>query len=197
MRVIVGVSGFNKSGKSTLATYLEREKGFLYLSVRNFLNEKIIQSEKENPRNLIPDDRDSLIFMGNELRVKYSPSYIADELIKRAKESDRDCVVESLRNPSEIEALREITNVQVGILWVERDTEQRLQGNIQAGGKETEISTFVQKDKIEMESNDPTKQNLLKCKEMAEYKLINNWEKERLYEQVDWVLNDIRNKKNG
>ena len=65
------------AGKGTLADYLVKERGFKHLSVRAFLTEEVLQ------RGLAVN-RDNMIMVANDLRAKFGPGCIVDELCKRA-----------------------------------------------------------------------------------------------------------------
>jgi len=55
------------------------------------------------------------------------------------------------------------------------------------------FETFVADEAREMNTNDPNKQNLRKCIEMADFVFDNSGSKQALYKQIDEVLKKIIN----
>jgi len=47
-----------------------------------------------------------MVEVANDLRAQHGPAYIVEQLYNRACESGKDCVIESLRTPGEVELLK-------------------------------------------------------------------------------------------
>src|SRR3990167_3280720 len=92
---IVGITGMSGAGKGAVVEIL-KQRGFKHYSASGYLLEEIIKLN-------MPQNRDSLIFMGNKLREQFGPGYVAEELIKKAKNGDGMAIVESIRTPGEVE----------------------------------------------------------------------------------------------
>ncbi|MCS6935935.1 MAG: AAA family ATPase, partial [Chitinophagales bacterium] len=97
--LIIGITGTLGAGKGTIVEYLTRKHGFAHYSVRGYLVQKLREQGREV-------NRDTMVAMANELREKNSPSFIAEELLREARASGRNCVIESIRTVGEVEALR-------------------------------------------------------------------------------------------
>ncbi|MDP4282345.1 MAG: AAA family ATPase [Bacteroidota bacterium] len=183
--IILGITGTLGAGKGTIVDYLKREKGFTHFSVRSFLLEKIREAG-------LPENRDSMYELANKLRAKNGPSYVIDQLYLKARESGRNCIIESIRTTGEIESLREKEHFY--LLAVDADPEIRYQRILLRHSETDAISreTFMNNEYREMRSTNPGEQNLRKCIEMADFLLTNNGTKEDLDHQVEKILSVIQ-----
>ncbi len=137
-------------------------------------------------------NRDTLVATANELRAKNSPSFIAEELFREAKESGNDCIIESIRTLGEVNALHAKGNFS--LFAVDADQKLRYKRIVDRASETDKVSyeTFVQNEEREMSSNDPNKQNISACIQLADYKFSNNGTLEELYTEVDLVLKKIK-----
>src|ERR1700749_1655324 len=95
--MIIGLTGKNASGKGEVAKFLQ-ERGFQFSSLSDVLREEL------KNRHLTPT-RDHLTHVGNELRSKYGAGVLAERILRTLAES-QNYVVDSFRNPAELEAFR-------------------------------------------------------------------------------------------
>jgi dephospho-CoA kinase len=178
---IIGITGTLGAGKGTIVEYLVRNRGFAHYSVRTYLIEEI------ESRGM-PVNRDSMVSVANELRAKNGSSYIIEELYKIAQQHQQNCVIESIRTPGEAESLSDKGNFC--LIAVDADPEIRYQ-RISLRASETDhisYETFLENEKREFTSDDPNKQNLKKCIEMAAYVISNNAGLDNLYLQIEEIL---------
>lgn len=184
--MIIGLTGTLAAGKGTIVEVL-KEKGFKHFSVREFISDEIKKRGLEV-------NRDNMIEIGNKLREENSPSYMAERLFERAK-NEKDSIIESLRTVGEIEALRK--NPGFVLFAVDADINKRYQRAIARKSSTDFVSfeEFQKKEGIEMNSDDPNKQNLSKCILLADYKFENNGTVEELKREVERILNRIENLK--
>lgn len=183
--IIIGITGTLGAGKGTIVEYLTNNKGFKHFSARAFLIEEIEKRGLEN-------NRDSMVLVANDLREKNSPSFVADELFKRALESGNNCVVESLRTSGEIESLRKKGNFT--LLAVDADPKVRYERIIKRSSSTDNVSfeKFLADEQREMESTDPNKQNLKKCIEIADFVINNDGTLEELNSKLEEILKIIK-----
>ncbi|MCF8230094.1 MAG: AAA family ATPase [Bacteroidales bacterium] len=180
--IIIGITGTLGAGKGTIVEYLVKNRNFLHFSVREYLAGEI-------KNRGLPVNRDTLTTVANELREKNTPSYIIDELYKEALTSNKNCVIESIRTPGEVESLRSMGHFY--LFAVDADPVLRY-NRIKQRNSETDhvtYETFLANEKREMSSNDPNKQNLQKCREMADFVIQNESSIEDLHGQVELILN--------
>ncbi len=181
--MIIGISGTLGAGKGAVVEFLLR-KNFKHYSVRAFLTEEILKRGLEVSRN-------SMVVVGNDLREKFGVSYIVEELYKRALVDGGNCVIEGIRYPEEVEALKKKKDFV--LFAVDADVEARYSRIIERASAMDKISfdEFVMNEQREMGSSDSTKQNLRKCIGMADYKFKNDWTIDELYRKVGAVLEKI------
>ncbi len=132
-----------------------------------------------------------MVAIANDLREKYGASYLAERLYDKARKAGSKSVIESLRNPKEVESLKKKGSFY--LLATDADPKIRYQ-RIRKRGSETDKITyqeFIANEKREMSTHDKNRQNLSKCINMAEYQLENNGTIRQLHQRIEKILNDI------
>ena len=183
LSMIIGIAGMLGAGKGTVVNYL-LTRGFKHYSVRAYLMEEIV-------RRGLAVNRDNMVLVANDLRARSGPGYIVEELYKKAMKIGGDCVIESIRCVGEIEALRRKGGFV--LFGVDADVEIRYARIVERGSLTDRVSfdKFVRQEQFEMSSDDPTKQNLRACIEMADYRFKNDWTIADLQKRVAAVLGKI------
>ncbi len=182
--IIIGITGTLGAGKGTIVEYLKEKKGYDHYSVRKYLLEEIC-------RRGLPENRDSMVLVANDLRSKHGASFITDQLYIEAAEKGKNCIIESIRTPGEIFSLRGKTNFF--LFAVDAKPEIRYQRIRQRQSETDEISyaTFLENEQREMNTNDPNKQNLSACIRLSDFVFRNDEKKEDLFLAVEKVLYEI------
>jgi len=182
--IIIGITGTLGAGKGTIVDYLVKKKGFAHFSVRKFLLEKIRESG-------MPENRDSMFNLANELRAEHGPSYVVDQLYEEAKKSGKNSIIESIRTTGEIASLKKKGTFY--FFAVDADPPIRYD-RIQLRKSETDsvtFETFRQNEQRESVSSDPGVQNLEACIREADFVFLNKGTMEELYHQIDSVLKKL------
>ncbi len=125
---IVGLVGPIASGKSVVARYFNSQ-GFFLTSLSDRVREEALA------RNL-PPIRENLQNIGNELRRNYGNSVLAKLTFDSLPESAPFVVIDSIRNPGEIELLRQES--RTFILGITASSELRLQWYLERAKKRHE-----------------------------------------------------------
>ena len=181
---IIGITGTLGAGKGTIVDLLKGEYGYAHYSVRDYLIEVIHNRGMEI-------NRDSMTMVANELRANNSPSFITDELYKKAVKNNTNCIIESIRTPGEIDSLR--SKGKFYLFAVDADSRVRFD-RIQIRKSSTDnvdYKTFVANEEREMNTDDPNKQNLAKCISMADFVFNNNGGLTELNNKIREVINSI------
>jgi dCMP deaminase len=177
--MIIGLTGRNGSGKTAVAEYLT-SRGFEYHSLSDEIRREIRDRGLEITRDL-------LIEVGNELRSKFGPGILAERIL-RSLESDRNYVVDSIRNPSEVEVLKRRRDFS--LLAVEADQQTRFERS-RSRGRERAAQTleqFIEEEARELDSDDPASQQLNETQSKADLIVSNNGTLEELHRQLDALL---------
>ena len=182
--ITIGITGTLGAGKGTIVDYLQKEKGFSHYSVRAFLIDEIKARGMEV-------NRDSMTLVGNDLRAQHSPSWIIEQLYQQAQASGKNCIIESIRTPGEVDALRSKPNFY--LFAVDADPRVRYDRAVLRGSETDHIDydTFLANEQREMDNADPNKQNLKYCIQQADYCFDNNGTIDDLNQQVEQVLGKI------
>jgi len=180
---VIGITGTCGAGKGTIVEYLIEKKEFVHYSAREFI-------VKEIKKRGMDVNRDSMRIVANDLREKNGPAFIIEELYKKAIKSRKNCIIESVRCPGEIDSLE--TKLDFELWAVNADSMIRYDRAFLRGGSTDNVDyeTFLEQEKSEMNNTDPFKQNLFLCMKRAKYVFNNDSDVNSLYKQVDEVLEE-------
>lgn len=177
--MIIGLTGKFAAGKGTVAEQLVA-RGFRYHSLSDVLREELAARG-------IPESREALTVVGNELRTDGGPDVLARRIQARLQDGG-DHVVDSIRNPAEVDALREVPGFF--LLGVDADRTTRFE-RLRARGRQgdpTSFEQFVALEDRETHSVDPTSQRLAATFDLADEIVRNDGAIEALEAAVLEVL---------
>lgn len=180
--MIIGLTGTNGAGKGTVAEIL-REKGFEYTSLSDELR---IELKKKGKEAVL----DNLIAIGNELRKKEGPGTLSKRVLKRIGDKEGNFIVDSIRNPAEIEELKK--NKRFILIAVDAPIELRYE-RIKARKRASDFVSFEkfrEQEEVQLKGG-KTGQQLLNCINLADHRIINDGTKEELKKKVDDILGGL------
>jgi dCMP deaminase len=177
--MIIGITGKNGAGKGEVAGFLV-VSGYEYYSLSDILRDELGARKKKT-------SRENLISIGNELRQKYGAGVLAERAMDKIG-IDAHAVVDSIRNPFEVEALRR--RKDFFLISVEADPEIRFKRTLarKRDGDPKTYEDFLSVEAREAQTPDPTTQQMNRTAEMADAAVYNNGTKEELHEQVREVV---------
>jgi dCMP deaminase len=177
--MIIGLTGKNASGKTAVSEYL-KSRGFEYYSLSDEIRD-------EARRRGLEINREILIEVGNELRERFGPGVLAERVLRNLG-SDHNYVIDSIRNPHEVEVLRRRSDFT--LLALEADQTTRFERS-RARGRESAAQTFQQffeEEARELDSGNPANQQLHATRQKADMVVNNDGTLEELHRQLDELL---------
>ena len=177
--MVIGLTGTNGSGKTAVGDFL-KSRGFSYHSLSD-------EIRRELEREGRPASRENLIEMGNRLRRELGPAVLAERARGRL-EPGRNAVVDSVRTPAEVEALRALPDFH--LLHVDAPVEVRFERARRRQDARTPrtLDQFQAEEQRETESDDPAAQQLRACQALAGEKLVNNGTIEALEARIEELV---------
>ena len=182
--MIIGLTGKNAAGKGELAEYL-KSKGFAYFSLSDALRD-------EATKQGLDHSRDVLIKLGTEMREKFGNSILAVKINETIAElKNKDIVVDSIRNPGEIEELRK--NDGFILIGVHTDSKIRFERLVKRGrlGDAQTFEEFVEHEKKE-NNNEGSGQQLDRCMGMADKIIDSNGTIEEANKDLDSYMDSLK-----
>ncbi|MEE2630250.1 MAG: AAA family ATPase [Candidatus Thermoplasmatota archaeon] len=173
--MLVGLTGRNASGKSTLVEWFS-SKGLRSVScsdsIRTWLHDQGIDSTRE-----------ALIEGGRELRRRGGSGILAEMLLEIL--DGEDAVVDSIRTPAEVAALRSRGDfILIEVRASEDSRWERMVGRGRSGDP-NEKSVFLEQEAAESHAEDEAGQALVATGKMADIRIDNDGTIEDLEEKLE------------
>jgi len=181
--MIIGLTGKNAAGKGELANHLKND-GFVYFSLSDAVRD-------EATKQSLDHSRDVLIRLGTEMREEFGNGILAAKINEKISIlQNKDIVVDSIRNPGEIEELRK--NDSFILIGVHTDAKIRFERILRRGrvGDSKTYKEFEEHEKKE-NNNEGAGQQLDKCMGMADKVINSNGAVDEANKYLDGYLNKI------
>lgn len=180
--IIIGLTGRNASGKTTAGQALAA-RGFQYLSLSDVIRE-------EAKRRELPDVRENLTALGNELRERFGPGALAELTVSRMQ-PDRNYAVDSIRHPAEVMTLRKAGAFSLFHVFAPLEARfQRALVRDRAGDART-LQDFIRQEEREFASSNAAAQQLLETERLANRVIENNGTLEEFAAQLAGALREL------
>ncbi len=183
--MIIGLTGKNASGKGEVAQVL-KDGGFYYLSLSDLLRDELAQRKLEVTR-------ENLIQVGTELRQRYGGGVLADRALQKI-DVDKNYIVDSIRNPREVEVLRRLKSFRLVHVTALTDSRFNRIKSRNREGDPSNLDEFKTLEEREAASADPNAQQLDETAKLADIELENNQGLEELRERVKEVVRALAKK---
>lgn len=184
-KVILGLVGELAAGKGTIVDYLKKNHSAVSFRFSDPLRKTLdlydLKISRDNMQNL------STILRGN-----FGENLLARAMTKQAKESPKDLiVVDGVRRFTDIENFTELSEFNLVYITAEAKTryDRYIKRNENIGDDSLSFEDFNTKDQAEADKQVP------EVGKQAKFKIDNNGTLDQLYEQVEDILNKIRNSK--
>lgn len=181
--LVIGITGTNGAGKGTVVEYLVKEKGFVHFSVSSYLTQVLKDKNKEI-------NRDNMREIANKIREKFGAEYVVKILFNKAIKSQKNAVIESIRNIKEAEFIKKNKGFLFAVDAPTRIRYQRIK--FRSSEKDNvNYKEFLEQERKEMENKNPNHQNLKACVKIADYQFKNDGTIKELYEKIKKAIKDI------
>ena len=173
--MLIGLTGRNASGKSTIVNWFSN-KGLKTSSCSNSIRAWLAEQD-------IEPTRDALIEGGRELRRKGGAGVLAEMLLEIL--DGEDAVIDSIRTPGEVEALRKRDDFI--LIEVRANTEtrwERLQSRARPGDP-LDKGTFIEQENAEAVAKDAAGQALNATAELADLVILNDGTEQELLSDLE------------
>jgi len=177
--MIIGLTGKNGAGKTAVCDYL-RARGFEYASLSDAIRVEIRRRGEEVTR-------EKLIEMGIEMREKGGAGILAKRVLA-SLESEHNYVIDSIRNPAEVEVLRRRPDFSLFVIDALEKT--RFERSL-IRARENTAATFEQfmaEEERELRSENPAAQQLVATMALANKVIENNGTIETLHYKLNAIL---------
>jgi dCMP deaminase len=158
-----------------------RERSFAALSLSDVIREELAARG-------LAETRERMIETGRELRARFGEAVLAQRLLTRVQ-SDRNTVVDSIRHPAEVAALR-AASPRFRLIWVDAEPGARL-GRLRSRGRGGDPATREDLERLEgreLGGADPAGQQLLAVQALADDVIRNDGSLDELHAALQEVL---------
>ncbi len=179
----IGLTGYLATGKGVVSDLLKK-KDFSYASLSDVVREEATAQNLEHTR-------ENLIKVGNQLRSDNDAGYFARKIAEKvATESDKDWVIDGIRNPLEAKELQKLNGFYlIGITSSPETIVKRVLSRKRDGDSMTE-EKILEKLDIEKGKGQPADgQQVAKCIEMSDYLVVNEGNVDDLKIKVEHFFN--------
>jgi dCMP deaminase len=180
--MILGVAGPNGAGKGEVVAFL-KARSFYPLSLSDVIRDVLREQGLE-------ETRERMIETGRALRAAHGPAVLAERL-RQGIRPDRHYVIDSIRHPAEVAALRSL-GARFRLLWVDAEPALRFERLCARGrsGDPRSLAQLLDLEGRERGSHDAAAQQLDAVEKLADARLRNEGPLAVLHEQLQRLLEE-------
>jgi len=179
--MILGLSGPYAAGKGEVMAYLE-QRSFYPLSLSDVIRDVLAERGES-------ETRERMIETGTRLRTEHGEGVLAERLLAKMA-PDRNYVVDSIRHPAEVAALR-AGSPEFKLVWVDADPATRfarVQRRARPGDPETLERLHELEGREQAGDGKAAGQQLAAVKALADFTVHNEGDRETLEREIQAVL---------
>jgi len=186
---VIGITGTLASGKTSVKDFFLSHFSSYFVSLSDIIKEELMKEGKELKRG-------NFIEKGNELRKKYGNQILVEvaTLTLPEKIEKQLLIIDGIRNPGEVEFLREKFGRDFVLIAVDAPKELRFKRLLERG-KEGDPKTFEEFLKIEEvdlgKSQPEYGQKVEECLKLADYLIVNDGSIDELNKKVEEISKAI------
>ena len=198
-RRIVGITGSFGSGSTTVAEIFRDRYKYRLLKVSDLLKKKAKKQGISGLEASAPfyKKRRILQDLGNGLRLKYGRGYLIQELLTIAEKENinESIVIDSIKNPGEIDELKNHPNTYVMAVNASEDIRWK---RVQEDKYQNHLIEFKEDDRRDKNEDLDHGQNVQKCVDLADIYIYNEKhrestkEKEQFKQKIDKYVKLIK-----
>jgi dephospho-CoA kinase len=185
--MIIGLTGTMASGKDAVADILKK-KGYIYLSLSDEVREEAVK------RN-IELTRENLQLLGNELRKNEGNGVLAQRILMKITDPQKNYVINGIRNPAEVKELKNWPSFYM--ISVDAPQQMRFQ-RMMTRNRPSDPKIFYMFMKADNKDQgigeEECGQQVSACMKLADVSIYNDFSLERLIDQVNFMIQQIANK---
>lgn len=181
--IIIGLTGRNAGGKTTAGQTLTA-KGFYYVSLSDVIRQ-------EAKKRGLPDVRENLIALGNELRERHGPGALA-ELTVAQMQPDKNYVVDSIRHPAEVAALKKAGSFTLFHIFAPLEARFARSLARARDGDATTLQEFIRQEEREFASSNAAAQQFLETERLANRTIENDTTLDEFKTKLDIALKQLQ-----
>ena len=185
--MIIGLTGTLASGKDVVVDILKK-KGFIVLS----LSDEVREEAKSRGIDIT---RENLQLLGNEMRQNEGSGVLAQRILRKVTDPQKNYIVNGIRNPAEVAELKNWPSFY--LIAVDAPQQLRFQRMIQRNrpSDPKNFYEFMKVDAIDQgKEQDISGQQVRECMKLTEDFIFNDISIERLTDKVIFMIQQIMNK---
>lgn len=180
--MIIGLVGKNSAGKGEAANFL-KTVGYTYYSLSDVIREDLKAQNKALTR-------DNLIEEGRTLRRSGGEAVLAERICAKLKR-DQNYVIDSIRNPGEVQRLRREPNFFLVSITADSKVRFERMKRRAREGDPTTYDAFLKLEARESDASDPAAQQVAQTEKLADFEAANDSSMEAFHENLRNLLKQL------